>query len=149
MASKDAPGKDKREAITPPTCPYCQASSQLVGADVIYPHRPDLSHKRFYACAPCAAWVGCHDGTLVPLGRLANAELRKAKIAAHAAFDPLWQARRKWEGCSKTRARGAEYAWLATELGIDRRECHIGLFDVDLCIRTTEACRRRASRAAT
>lgn len=138
--------RDQRKPVEPPVCPYCGCASVLIGADVIYPHRPDLSHKQFYACQPCGAWVGCHDGSLIPLGRLANAELRKAKQAAHAAFDPLWEARRRAEACSKMRARGAEYAWLAKELGIERRDCHIGMFDVALCRRTVEICRERARR---
>jgi hypothetical protein len=113
-------------------CPYCQNVAELVtGADV-YPHRPDLHHKFIYRCAPCDALVGCHPGTKKPLGRLANAELRKAKQAAHAAFDPLWQ--------SGGMKRQAAYGWLAGQLGIDRQECHIGMMDVAMCKRVVEVC---------
>lgn len=61
-----------------PTCPYCGKDSVLVNGHVIYPHRPDLLEKKFYWCKPCDAYVGCHPGTANPLGRLANAELRRA-----------------------------------------------------------------------
>lgn len=121
-------------------CPYCEAPAVLVSGDVIYPYRSDLRAKRFWLCQPCDAYVGCHaapqgDGT-VPLGRLANAELRQAKIAAHAAFDPLWhQARPK-----RPMKRKAAYTWLAEQLGIPRKQCHIGKFDVEQCKRVVELC---------
>lgn len=122
--------------MTAPTCPYCGQPSLLVDGTVIYPHRHDLAQKKFYQCSPCDAYVGCHpkaapngmggfgDGT-VPLGRLANAELRRAKAAAHAAFDPLW----RFDGMRRRDA----YGWLAKALGIPTQDCHIGLFDVTQC----------------
>lgn len=114
-------------------CPYCGKAASLVGGINIYPHRPDLAEKKFYQCAPCDAYVGCHPGTTNPLGRLADAELRKAKMAAHAAFDPLWK-----EGNKK---RGSAYAWLCDQLGIEKKDCHIGMFDVEMCRRVVEVCR--------
>lgn len=120
-----------------PICPYCGATSRLVTGLDVYPGRRDLWAKRFYKCPACVdVWVGCHppatpgkgggqgDGT-VPLGRLADAELRSAKQAAHAAFDPLWRG----HGMRRREA----YAWLAKELGIKPREAHIGLFDPAQC----------------
>ena len=112
-------------------CHYCFRKPELVGGDTIYPHRPDLYEKKFYLCRPCDAYVGCHPGTTEPLGRLANAELRKAKQAAHAAFDP------KWKGGDMKRKEA--YAWLATQLGIDFNDCHIGMFDVETCRRVVDA----------
>lgn len=118
-------------------CPYCDKPAALVTGAAIYPHRPDLFGKKFWQCAPCKAHVGCHaagngegDGTK-PLGRLANDELRRWKSKAHAAFDPLWKAR--------TMRRKEAYGWLAQSLGISAANCHIGMFDVDLCKRTVEA----------
>ena len=64
------------------------------------------------------------DGTL-PMGRLANAELRSAKQAAHAAFDPIWK--------SGFLSRRAAYTWLADVLGIPFDQCHIGEFDLQRC----------------
>lgn len=124
-------------------CPYCDREAELVPGIVIYPRRPDLTHKRFWRCKPCDAWVGCHDGTERPLGRLANAELRQAKQEAHAAFDPLWKRKMERDGCSKGKARGAGYKWLADQLGIDRKRCHIGMMDAETCRRVVEVCRRK------
>ena len=124
-------------------CDYCGKPAKLVAGAVIYPHRPDLSGKRIWSCDPCGAYVGVHDGTIKPLGRLANAELRAAKCEAHAAFDPLWRAKIKRDGCSKGEARGKGYRWLAKSLGIAPADCHIGMMDVDDCRRVVEACARR------
>jgi len=123
----------------PCICPYCQKAADLVGGDVLYPQRPDLAALKFWRCEPCMAHVGCHkagawmvvagkkiisDGTL-PMGRLANAELRSAKQAAHAAFDPIWK--------SGFLSRRAAYTWLADVLGIPFDQCHIGEFDLQRC----------------
>jgi hypothetical protein len=123
-----------------PICPYCGATAVLVGADVIYPRRRDLAHKRFWKCLACGdAYVGCHPGTVQPLGRLADAGLRTAKQRAHAAFDPLWE-RKMRQGFRKSAARSAGYQWLAIELGIPAVDCHIGMFDIAQCERVVAAC---------
>ena len=115
-------------------CDYCGNDASLVTGRTIYPHRSDLSHLYFWRCAPCRAYVGCHlvgDGKK-PLGRLANAELRLAKNKAHAAFDPIWR-----DGSMKRREA---YKWLAARLDIDPKSCHIGMMDVDMCLRVIEVC---------
>ena len=121
------------------TCPYCHSAAKLVDGRAIYPHRPDLSSKKFWQCKPCGAYVGCHapgsgqgDGTK-PLGRLANAELRNAKKDAHYAFDRLWL-----DAPNRRRARGAAYAWLAEAMGLTADECHIGEMDVQQCRRVVQ-----------
>lgn len=110
-----------------PSCGYCGKLAQLVDGRAIYPHRPDLHAGRYWACEPCGAYVGVHPGTVRPLGRLANLELRRAKMRAHAAFDPLWR-----EGLTDRRSA---YSLLADELGISRDACHVGYFDVPTCDR--------------
>lgn len=114
-------------------CDYCGNVAEFVTGRDVYPHRPDLFAKKLYRCLPCNAVVGCHEGTDNPLGRLANPELRKAKMEAHAFFDPIWQ--------GKSKKRGSAYAWLADQLGVDSAACHIGMFDVAMCNRVVEVCR--------
>lgn len=123
--------KRKKQRI----CPYCNKRASLVTGDLIYPHRKDLYSKMFYLCKPCDAYVGCHPGTIKPLGRLANAELRNAKSAAHAAFDPLW----KSGGMKRQKA----YDWLASRLGISNKNCHIGELDLYMCQRVVFICKQR------
>lgn len=117
-------------------CPYCGNNSERVTGARIYPHRPDLFHKTFYACFPCGAWVGCHPNSTQALGRLADAELRAAKSRAHAAFDPIWR-----ERVGKKIGRSEAYRWLANALGIPDDECHIGMFDSAMCARVADLCR--------
>lgn len=105
-------------------CPYCNEPARRTTGAEVYPYRHDLSTKVFYVCWPCDARVGAHaDGR--PLGRLANAELRRLKMAAHAAFDPLWR--------SGTLTRKGAYAWLAKAMQLPEAQTHIGMFDEAQC----------------
>lgn len=120
-------------------CPYCNRQAKLVNGFAIYPHRPDLADLLFWQCKPCDAYVGCHKPTRYnnfdkaqPLGRLANAQLRKAKSAAHESFDSIWKTGRK--------TRTDAYLWLAAQLKICPDECHIGMFDVDMCNKVQAVC---------
>lgn len=113
--------------MTNPICPYCGYESELVKGDKIYPHRKDLYDKNFYLCGADNAYVGCHGNSTKPLGRLADANLRKMKSAAHAAFDPLWK--------SGKISRSDAYRILSERLGIKREECHIGMFSPFQCQR--------------
>ena len=109
-------------------CPYCSKEVEKVtGKEIYFGRFPELDSKIFYQCKPCKAHVGCHPGTDSPLGRLANAELRKWKQQAHAAFDPIWQ-----DGWLK---RSESYSLLAEQLDIPKEQCHIGMFDVDMCMK--------------
>lgn len=131
-------------AATPaPICPYCTAPARRVTGKTVYRRKPELADKIIWLCAPCDAWVGCHPGSDRPLGRLANAELRRAKMAAHAAFDPIWRRHMARDGVAKKVARNRAYAWLAHAIGIDRERCHIGMMDIATCNRVVEVCRAR------
>jgi hypothetical protein len=150
-----------------PVCPYCEQPAGLVDGTRVYPHRPDLGHKRFWLCGPCDAYVGCHaegawawvdgrrttsDGTW-PLGRLADAELRRAKSAAHRAVDPLWSGQCCCDGhvaaggrCPRcgtvavpSLTRSQAYAALAKAMRMNKDQCHIGLFDLEQCRAAVEA----------
>ena len=121
-------------------CDYCGQAANLVTGEVIYPHRRDLYHLKFWHCdnGHPSAYVGCHkpgngqgDGDK-PLGRLADKVLRKAKGNAHQSFDWLWQ-----DGIMK---RNDAYAWLAEQLGINQEDCNIGLMDVATCNRVVDLC---------
>jgi hypothetical protein len=120
-------------------CRYCQKPVVLLkhGASG-YPYARNWGPV--WACLPCDAWVGCHPGTEKALGGVANAELRAAKQAAHAAFDPLWRKKILRDKCSKSKARRAGYRWLSEQLGIPYEQTHIGYFDVDQCRRVVEVC---------
>lgn len=107
-------------------CPYCSNKAEIKTGKDIYPHRPDLAHRVFFACMPCGAWVGTHESSQKPFGRLANKELRKLKSQAHNAFDALW---RDYKIMSRRRA----YKWLAGRMQIKPKWCHIGQFNEEQC----------------
>lgn len=105
-----------------PTCIECGSTAALVTGERIYPHRRDLYDRHFYLCQ-CGAYCGTHKGTTDPLGYPCGPETRKARSAAHAAFDPLWR------GNGAPMRRAGAYGWLARRLGIEREACHIGMMD--------------------
>jgi hypothetical protein len=114
------------------TCNYCGAVADLVSGEVIYPHRHCLWGKMFWRCEPCKAWVGCHPGTITPLGTLANAELRHMRNRAHEAFDPIWD--------SGQLARTQAYHWLANRMGMRKEDVRIGQFNLAQCQRVIDEC---------
>jgi len=114
-------------------CSYCKKPASLVTGEEIYPHRKDLYHKFFWLCKPCDAYTGCHRNTNKPLGRLAGPELRKLKVMAHSAFDPLWK-----NGKMK---RKDAYKWLSDQLKINFSFCHIGYFDEQMCKKVIDVCK--------
>lgn len=112
-------------------CNYCGKPAELHGGLAIYPDRKDLQDRQFWVCWGCDAWVGCKTGGDEPFGELADEELRAARIAAHKAFDPVWD-----HGLmTKSEAR----QWLAQTLGIPREECQIGLMKLEDCGRVSQA----------
>ena len=113
-------------------CHNCNVAAKLVSGGQVYPHRPDLFAKFFWICDSCNARVGCHPGTHKALGELATPAQRKARMRAHAAFDPIWKSGRM--------KRKAAYSWLAGQLGVSKDNCHVGLFSVDQCERVVSAC---------
>lgn len=117
-------------------CDYCLMLAAFVDSQIVYRR----SYGMIYYCCDCEAWVGVHKGTSRPLGRLANKELRKAKMEAHKYFDNLWQRKMK-TGCKKGPARGLGYKWLSEQLGIEISLCHIGMFDVEQCKKVVDVCK--------
>lgn len=111
-----------------PACAECgpRTGVDAVVGDVIYPHRPELARRWFWRCVVCGAYVGCHRGTLQPLGTCAGPELRRMRNLAHSVFDRLWRGKRKT-------ARSAAYAWMAKTMGLTPEEAHIGLFSIEQC----------------
>lgn len=116
-------------------CPYCGERAEFVDSKIVY----GKSYGKIYLCRKCLAYVGVHKGTDKPLGRLANAELRYWKKAAHAAFDPVWKYGR-FRGY-----RNAAYGWLAGRMGLSVEETHIGMFDVAQCKKAIQICRKERS----
>jgi hypothetical protein len=127
----------KRPPMPPDPCPYCGGVPEITRHDIPsasaarYPYRKD--YGPVWVCPGCEARVGCHPRTEESLGRLADAELRAAKMAAHEAFDPLWK-----DGHV---SRREAYLWLARRLGYgDDAEVHVGWMSAEECRRVVEVC---------
>lgn len=116
-------------------CPYCGRKAEYVDSKIVY----GKSFGKIYLCRQCMAYVGVHKGTDKPLGRLANAELRYWKRAAHAAFDPMWKYGR-FKGF-----RDVAYGWLAKRMELPMELTHIGMFDVVQCKKVIQICRNERS----
>lgn len=117
----------------------CQPGSvTLSSAAELYPHRPDLAGNWRWRCS-CGAHCGTHPN-LTPVGSPASAETRKARMAAHELFDPLWRRRMEISGISQKAARGRAYKWLAEQMGIDRKHCHIGMMNAEQARRVVAIC---------
>jgi hypothetical protein len=107
-------------------CQYCGKPALWTENSAIYGRNFGASYM-VWLCQPCDAFVGCHQNTRKPLGTMANAVLRKLRIQAHAAIDPLWK--------SGQFRRREVYRMLAAEFG---GEVHIGASDAARCLQIIE-----------
>lgn len=108
--------------VLDPTCVECGAAPKLVTGKVVFPDWAAM-HERFFMLCKCGAYVGCHPGGGIPLGRPAGPETRKARQQAHAAFDPIWS-----EGHL---TRRQAYDWLSRQVGAWPNAVHIGWMSRD------------------
>ena len=116
-------------------CPYCGSRALLRPASVVYGEKAADPFAPYYVCArfpACDAYVAAHKRTRLPMGSLANAELRRKRIQAHAALDRLW------EGGLMSKRRA--YLWLQAKLGLPEREAHIGKFSLFRCEEVIRLC---------
>lgn len=131
--SRRAIARVKNPLPAPTCCRYCNSAVALVNNSEIY-SRSYGEWPWAYLCQnrACRAYVGVHPQTAIPLGTLADKELREWRSAAKHPFLTLQKAR----GWSRT----AAYTWLAEKLGIPYEECHFGWFDEDRCFAAGSAC---------
>ncbi|AOY94502.1 hypothetical protein BKK79_21390 [Cupriavidus sp. USMAA2-4] len=117
-----------------PVCDFCGAKAVLMQpGESAYPYRDD--HGPLWVCTPCEAWIGTYPRSKrhVPLGRLANAELRQAKSELHQALEPLVAAKMRRDGCRAFEARAKGIRWLAAQLGLADTSGSIHAFDAAQC----------------
>lgn len=109
----------------PMDCPYCGEEAVKQSGKVLYPAYEKLSSNIFYVCVPCSAWVGTHKQSGLPLGTLANKELRSARIKCHSLFEEVQH--------FKNLKRGELYSLLAKGLNIPKEQTHFGMFTLERC----------------
>lgn len=108
-----------------PVCPECGNNARLVDSKIVYGR--SYGNIWYCDCIKGDVYVGCHKGTTMPLGTMANARLRYYRKKAHRAFDPIWSNKKAMM------SRNDAYAWLSSRLNIPPEECHIGMFDEETC----------------
>lgn len=112
-------------------CPYCGQYAIFIDSARVYHGK---SYGMIWLCRnypKCDAYIGCHEGTDIPKGRMANKQLRTWKILAHKAFDPLWKSGRM--------TRKAAYRYMQQIMKMSPKEAHIGKFDVPECRKLVRA----------
>ena len=106
--------KKRKKGINPSAmrCQYCGGTVVLRSADGInYPR--------------CDAYVRTHPGTNIPVGTLANRELRTLRNQAHHYFDQLY--------LSGLMSKQDAYLWLAGLLQVPLSKAHIGFLGEYYC----------------
>ena len=114
-------------------CPYCGSPVVYRSADGIY--RENKKGTMLYVCSnfpECDAYVRVHAGTNIPVGSLANHELRSLRRTAHHYFDQLYLSMSKQDA----------YQWLADLIMAPLSEAHIGHLGEYYCKRVIEESRK-------
>ena len=113
--------KKRKSRFNPSTirCCYCGSSVTLRSAEGIIPNfKPGTM---LYVCRnypACDSYVKVHPGTKLPMGSLANRELRTLRRKAHYQFDQLYK--------TGYMSREDAYEWLSATLCLPMEKAHIG-----------------------
>ena len=141
-------GKKKKTGMNPSgqRCPYCGSSVVLRSADGIY--HDNSSQTMLYVCShypQCDAYVRTHPGTTIPVGTLANRELRALRNEAHRCFDQLHRCFDQLHRCGLMSKQDA-YLWLASLLQVPLSRAHIGYLGEYYCTQVIEESRKLLNR---
>lgn len=108
-------------------CPYCGAHATLHPSSYVYGE--SSKHTGYlYVCdryPKCDSYVGAHKESKLPMGTLANGNLRNKRIQAHRAFDRMWKSglMTKWQA----------YKWMQGKLALNEEQAHIAKFSEYMC----------------
>lgn len=112
-------------------CPYCGASVVYRSADGIYQNND--KGAMLYVCShypACDAYVRVHAGTKLPVGSMANRELRALRRTAHFYFDQMYQ--------RGLMTKQEAYQWMANLIGAPLSQAHIGYLREYYCTQVIE-----------
>lgn len=116
-------------------CPYCGSSVVYRSADGIY--HDNSKDTMLYVCShypECDSYVRVHQGTNIPVGSMANHELRTLRRTAHYYFDQLYR--------SGYMTKQDAYQWLADLISAPISQAHIGYLGDYYCKQVIEQSRR-------
>ena len=115
--------------MKPQLCPFCCSRVSLIDSAQVF----GRSYGFIYLCdayPDCDARVRCHPKTIIPLGTLANKELRKCRSLVHRKFDPLWQ-------LGVFSSRQTAYKWLSKVMKLRLERTHVAMFEIRQCQRAS------------
>ncbi len=115
-------------------CPYCGAQAKLHPGSFVYGPSAKPG-SLLYVCdryPACDAYVGAHQNSKLPMGTLANGDLRHKRIEAHRSLNWLWR--------SGLMTKGQAYKWLQAKLGLSKEQTHIAKFSDYLCDQVILVC---------
>lgn len=116
-------------------CPYCGSQALLRPASVVYGPKASDPAAPYFICArfpACDSYVAAHRDTRLPMGTLANSELRRKRIEAHRVFGHLWE--------SGLMTKKQAYLWLQAKLDLPEGGAHIGKFSTFRCEEVIRLC---------
>lgn len=124
--------KKVRDRLDPPiACHLCGSwRVALVRHEQVY-GRAYGDWPFLYYCESCSARVGLHKFTDIPLGTLADQELRNARQMSKVVFNQLLDI--KFLG-----SRTAAYKWLAYRMNLPLSHCHFGFFTLEQCAKAQQ-----------
>lgn len=118
-------------------CPYCKAKAVLRPASMVYGRDLKEKGRYLYLCSnwpSCDAYVSAHKTSLLPMGTLANGDLRHKRILAHQALSTFQR--------HSHMDTWAVYLWLQMQLNLSHEETHIGQFTVEQCDHVIKVCQQ-------
>ncbi len=118
---------DKRKLIK---CPYCGATAYITHSSIVY--GDNQKDRNIYVCGnypKCDSYVYANNNN-IPLGNLANAELRKLRMKAHRLVDEV-----VFQGIMTKRDF---YFWLEIRLNKSKKDAHISKLTNEECTKLIE-----------
>ena len=115
-------------------CPYCGAKATLRPSSAVYGNAAKTDGY-LYVCdryPKCDAYVAAHRKSRLPMGTLANGDLRHKRIEAHKAFDWMWR--------SGLMSKRQAYRWMQAKLGLNEKQAHIAKFSEYMCDQLIAVC---------
>ena len=115
----------------PTKCYLCEGTRiTLERNSVVYNGKEYGDWPYIYLCNDCRAYVGLHPETNIPLGTLADEEIRQARKLCKDPFEKLWR--------SGKMTRNEAYKALAAYFRIEKEECHFAWFTAEMCYEARE-----------
>ncbi len=78
--------------------------------------------------------MSAHQKSKLPMGTLANGDLRNKRIQAHKAFDWLWK--------NNIMPKRQAYKWMQAKLGLREDQAHIAKFSEFMCDQLIAICQQ-------